>query len=324
MALSYSFRLACLIAASLGLLQIAFELLLAAAAPVVLRLAAAHPLRQRERVLYGVQLTPLAFAVLFSAFLCRQYLATETNFASEAVGWPCVALSAAVLCWWCSAALAGIRIALRTLQFTRACRRSTGGGTTLLGGTEIVVATDATPRIALVGFVRPFVLMSQSLLEERGFPRLALEVVMDHERSHALQLDNWKLLSLYCLPRLRIRVAGGRTWMQHWQLSAEWAADEDAVSGSEDRALVLAETLVALARCASTRTAPLACTHLDCTDMELALRVARLIEGTTREATRQISRWTIAFGLLLVAAVAFVAHLAALAGDIPEHLLHLG
>ena len=58
MALSYTLRLVFLVAVSMGLLQVVFELLLWASAPGILRVLPTFSLRQRERALYLVQFLP--------------------------------------------------------------------------------------------------------------------------------------------------------------------------------------------------------------------------------------------------------------------------
>ena len=275
MILSYPMRLACLAAVSMGLLQIGFELSLWLVAPAILRALRSVPLRHRERMLYALQLFPFVLAAAFtSCFAIPRYVANETNFAPEAVGWGCVLLCAALACWWSMKLSGGVRMAVRTMRFRQACEGDSAG--TFAKETPVVVVGGVRPRVALVGLLRPFIFISRSLVEDGGLGKPALEVVLDHERSHAAQGDNWKLLSLRCLPRLNLRLTGGKTWMQLWQNAAEWAADEDAVRGDNSRALLLAETLVALARSNSALDPQIACTNFACEETDLALRVRAL------------------------------------------------
>jgi len=334
MAISYPLRLACLIAVSMGLLQVGIEVLLWMAAPGILRLVRSVTVRQRERALYTIQLLPFAGALLSTAlFIVPQYVSNETNFSPEGVGWICLLLAAAVSLWWVARAFGGVRMAVKTMLFSRACRRGDELMTTVQGATPIVLVDGATTvagtmRVGLVGLMRPFIFLSKSLVGDGGLTAPALEVVLDHERSHAAERDNWKLLSLHCLPRLGLRLPGGKTWMGLWQSAAEWAADEDAVQGNSARALLLAESLVALARSASGRPPQIACTYFVREDNELALRVERLIERRQDGASLQRYRVAIA---VCVACVAIVAGAAILVGsqasalrELPERLLHLG
>ena len=325
MALSYSLRLVCLIVVSAGLLQLAFELLLWIGSPLVLRVLTSLPIRQLERALYLARITPFVLAILVTvAFCVPWYLSNETNFAAERVGSLCLLLAAAVSAWYGISALAGLRIALRTMFFTRACKRDGRGVLADPKQTPILAFSGPAHRVALVGFVRPFIFISSSLVEDGGLDPLALEVVLDHERSHAAQRDNWKLLSLHCLPRLDLRLPGGRTWMQFWQNAAEWAADEDAVRGSSARAFRLAETLVFFSVHTASRIPKVASTALVCRDGDLVTRVERLINRESVSSPQHHRLVAAAFWTLLLAAGIFMMTMAPWLHELPEHLLHLG
>ncbi len=141
MALSYSLRLVCLIVVSAGLLQVALEILLWIGSPLLLRFLAILPIRQRERALYLVRLAPFVLAMLITVSFCVPwYLSNETNFAAERVGSLCLVLAAGVSAWYGISAFTGLRIALRTVLFTRACRRDGQGVLTPSG-------TDSYPRL---------------------------------------------------------------------------------------------------------------------------------------------------------------------------------
>jgi hypothetical protein len=325
MALSYSLRLVCLIVVSAGLLQLVLELLLWIGSPLLLRFFASLPIRRRERALYVVRLAPFVLALLITVSFCVPwYLSNETNFAAERIGSLCLLLAAAVSVWYGVSAFGGLRIALRTALFTRACLRDGQGIATSPDETPILTFAGPAHRVALVGLVRPFIFISRSLVEDGGLDPLALEVVLDHERSHAIQRDNWKLLSLRCVPRLNLRLSAGSTWMQLWQNAAEWAADEDAVRGNSVRAFQLAETLVFFSVHAAARATKIASTALVSREADLVTRVERLINrdaGSTAQDNRNaaVALWT-----LLLAAALFLATLTPWLHELPEHLLHLG
>jgi hypothetical protein len=325
MALSYSLRLACLIVVSGGLLQLALELLLWIGSPLLLRLFASLPIRRRERALYCVRLAPFVLAVVATITFCVPwYLSNETNFAAERVGSLCLLLAAAVSAWYGVSAFGGLRIALRTALFTRACLRDGHGIATSSDQTPILAFSGPSHRVALVGLVRPFIFISRALVEDGGLDPLALEVVLDHERSHAIQRDNWKLLSLHCLPRLNLRLPAGSTWMQLWQNTAEWAADEDAVRGNRARALQLAETLVFFSVHAAARATRIASTALVCREADLVTRVERLINRDAGSSPQDNRYAAVAFWALLLVTALFLATLTPLLHELPEHLLHLG
>jgi beta-lactamase regulating signal transducer with metallopeptidase domain len=226
--------------------------------------------------------------------------------------------------WYGISAFAGLRIALRTILFTRACRRDGQGVVAAPNQTPIITFSGPAHRVALVGLVDPFIFISSSLMEEGGLDPFALEVVLDHERSHAAQRDNWKLLSLHCLPRLDLRLPGGRTWMQLWRNAAEWAADEDAVRGSSVRAFQLAETLVYFSRHAGEQDRPVACTALLCGEAELVTRVERLIHREADSSVPERRATALAFWSLVLVVALSLASLTPWLHELPEHLLHLG
>jgi beta-lactamase regulating signal transducer with metallopeptidase domain len=325
MALSYALRLVCVVAVSLGLLQVVLELLLWAAAPLVLRLLPSLSLRYRERTLFLVQLTPAILGLLGTAlYAAPEYIANETNLAPERVGWLCLVLASAIVLGWSVRLALGVCMAVRTTQFSRDCREIADRIYSAESRLPIVAVSGAIPRVALVGLLNPFILISKSLLDAGGLNAQALEVVLDHERSHAAQHDNWKLLSLHCLPRLNLTLANGKTWMQLWRSATERAADEDAVGGNSGRSFLLAETLVALARARAVASPHLACTNFICDETELQLRVESLIETKPAKALPRSYKLGIALSFLLAGGAVLLANLASALREVPEHMLHLG
>ncbi len=325
MALSYALRLGCVIAVSFGLLQVALELLLWAVAPFVLRLLPSLSLRYGERTLFLIQLFPAALAMLCTA-LCAapQYIANETNLAPERVGWLCLVLAATVALWWAFRVALGVGMAVRTMQFSRDCREIADATYGIESRVPVIAVSGAVPRVALVGLLNPFILISKSLLGAGGLNPQALEVVLDHECSHAAQHDNWKLLSLQCLPRLNLKLPDGKTWMQLWRNAAERAADQDAVGGNFGRSFLLAETLVALARSRAVAGPRIACTNFICDEAELALRVESLIQTNPQKTLPRSYKLGLAVCFLLAGGAVLLANLASALREVPEHILHLG
>jgi beta-lactamase regulating signal transducer with metallopeptidase domain len=210
------------------------------------------------------------------------------------------------------------------LFFSRACRRDGQGLAGSPGQTPILTFSGPSHRVALVGLLRPFIFISRSLVEDGGLDPLALEVVIDHERSHAAHRDNWKLLSLHCLPRLNLTLRGGSTWMQLWQNAVEWAADEDAVRGSRTRAFQLAETLVYFSVHAAAQVSRIASTALVCRETDLVTRVDRLINEDPVPPVQDHRLAAVTFWTLLGAAAVLLTMLTPWLHELPEHILHLG
>jgi hypothetical protein len=321
MILSFAARLFCVAAMMTGLIHLAAECLCWLASPLLLRVAARVPARQRERMIYLVQLTPLFAALTLTGAICiPQYLHSEVDRAAERVGWLCVAGAVAVVGWYGASLLRGLAAACRTMLFARACRKTAHGLAMAHAGVPVLTCPDAASGVTLVGLFRPFILISERLLRG-GLSDGAICVALDHEVAHARHLDNWKLFSLYCLPTLRLQLSAGQTWCQLWRSAAEWAADDDAVRGDSARGLVLAQTLVAVARC-STPERNRVCMALSCAEAELAARIHRLIERPCVAAHAWERMCGLAFSLAGLACAAALLLLSS--HDLLEHLLHLG
>jgi len=318
MTLPYTLRLICLLAVVTGALHAALQGALAANARRVTRRLRGWPARQRERVLLLVQMGPPVAALLFAgAFCAPEYLRHEANHATEGVSWACLTAACAALVWFGATAASGMRVWLRTVRLTRACRRAA----TVVrrhAGIPVLAVSESEAVLALAGVRRPVILVSQALLGSDGLDEAALQVALDHERVHALRRDNWKLLALQFVPRLP-----GSDWLEQWQIAADCAADDDAAQGDVERRLLLAETLVRVARGAGPRRPPVLCTALTSGEAGLQERVERLM-GDRAEA-RGTSGATIA-AMAMIAAAALAAALSASPWiyGVCERILHLG
>jgi hypothetical protein len=324
MILSFTARLLCVAAVMTGLIHVIVEAFLWLAAPLIVRMSEPLSARYRERVLYALQLVPIASALLLTCAVCiPQYLQGETNREAESVGWLCIVAAVAVGLWYGHALLNGLAAAARTMIFARACRRTSSRAPFFRAGTPILSCAGKAYGVALVGLFRPFILISESLLGEGGLSAKAIDLALDHEASHAKQLDNWKLFSLHCTPTLRLRLRNGRTWTEMWHAAAEWAADDDAVRNDGARVLVLAETLVAVARSAAPSPQRV-CMALECNELDLVARIDRLID---RPKPMAASRSWGRICCLSIAAAGFVGTAAGImlsSRDLLERLLHLG
>ncbi len=318
MTLPYTLRLICLLLVVTGALDAALQGALAAYARRARLLLQGWSAEQRERILFWFQAGPPAVALLFAgAFCAPQYLRHEANHAAEAVSWGCLMAACAALVWFGATAASGLRVWLRTVRFARACRR-TATPVRRHAGIPVLAVSESEAVMALAGFRRPAILVSEALLERDGLGEAALEVALDHERAHARRRDNWKLLALQFVPRLP-----GSRWMQHWQIAADCAADEDAAQGDVERRLLLAETLVRVARRARPRRPTVLCTALSSGEAGLQERVDRLIGARaevrgTRAAT-MVATLTIAAGALAAALSA-----SPWIYGVCERILHLG
>ena len=324
MILSYAGRLMCAGVVVVGLIHLVVEGFLWVVSPWALRMADGLPARQRERLLYTINVLPMLAAVTLTCAVCvPQYVRSESNLDPEAISLWCIAGAIAVGIWYCSSLLRGGMIAARTSSLMRSCRRNSVATSFVRTGLRILSYPGKAYSVALVGLFQPVIMISESLLGEGGLSEAAIDVVLDHEVSHARELDNWKLFSLFCLPGLPLRLRNGLTWPQMWQSAAEWAADDDAVRSDSSRVLLLAETLVAVAR----RSGPQAnrvCMALACGEAGLAARVNRLIDRPYRAGVShgRNRAWGLAMGLagLVGATVGVVLAF----GGLMERLIRLG
>jgi len=324
MVLSYTFRLLCLLTVVTGAVMVALELLLAIGTRFILNRLEAVSARHRERILYLVQMAPLLAAIFIAGVLCLpEYLRYEPRGATEPVGWFSLLLAAAVGLWFGFALLRGARITLRTFRFIRTCRRSGRVLQHLTSDTPVLVLTEPNPPVGLAGFVHPVILISAALLEDGELRTGALAVALEHERSHARHRDNWKLLSLSFLPRLRGLFSLSDQLQQQWQRSADWAADDDAVRGDPARSLLLAEALVRTARLVRAPGPSILCAALTSAEAGLALRVDRLLRPhlSFRAAGTSLP---LRLGALVVLALGAAVVASPWMYSLLEQLLHLG
>jgi len=324
MTLSWSLRLVCLLLIVFGLLLTVLQLALSRSAPFILRrLQSASP-RRRERALYRIQLAPPLAALFMTAAVCiPAYLRFEPNREVESVSGLCLLLAATTGLWLSVSLFRGLRTLRHTLRFTRACRQS-GQLVQQCGPTPVLAVERPAYPFALLGFLRPLIIVSTDLLAENGLCSDALAVALDHERSHARHRDNWKLLSLSFLPRLRFLT--GDPWTPAWRAAADWAADDEAVAGDSGRSLLLAEAIVRAAQTARTRAVVGAAlvihTALTSAEAGLVTRIDRLLHPRPTRAARS-------FVVPALAALSLLAAAAAIAASpwiysLSESLLHFG
>jgi hypothetical protein len=324
MIISYGGRLICVAVFMGGLIHVLVEGFLWAMAPFALRMADALSTRRRERLLYAIQLAPVFAAVILTGAVCiPQYVRSETNLEPESVGWLCVAGTVAMGIWYGFSLIRGLAVAARTVSFVRSCRRESNDVPLVREDMPILSYPGKAYSVALVGLFHPFILISESLLGEGGLSPIALDIVLDHEVSHARQLDNWKLFSLYCLPSLQLRLRNGQTWTQMWQSAAEWAADDDAVRSDNSRLLVLAETLVAVARRPAQHPNRV-CMALASGEADLAARVSRLIDGPNDAAASHSWSRVCSLAVGLAGLVGALAAVMLSSHALLERLIHFG
>jgi hypothetical protein len=325
MSLSYTLRLLCVLVVVAGLVQAGGQLAVTFGARSILRRIESASARRRERILYLLQIGPALLAGFFAVAVCLPaYLCFEPNRTTERVSLACVLFAAGLGLWFASGLLRGLRVSIRTLRFSRACRGS-GKILSVEGVLPVLVVPDLDYPVVLAGLFRPRILVSATFFRiAQSLDPDAFTLALAHEQSHAVHCDNWKLLTLSFLPRLDRLFPGGTAWQRLWQAAADWAADDDAVDGNPAHSLLLASILVQAARCAHNPRSSVLCTALTSAEAGLAARVHRLTHprrALIADASSNLAGF--AFLALLAAAAAALAASPWIYA-LSERLLHLG
>lgn len=316
MVLSYGVRLVCLVLFSTGLLQITITLLLGLFCSALRHLSTGLSPRWRERACFAVPIAShlVAFAAVLS-IIVPQYIRHEVNLASERVGIICVA----------GALLVAVRYVYalgRAIGLMRRARRL--GEPSVIGsvaGIPIRIIQHEHPLLAVTGFFAPRIIGSRRLLNSGTLSEEALEIALAHECAHLRQFDNLKLFLLASLD-LPFESASA---LRRWRRAAEIAADDEAAAGSRQRALLLAETLLAVARTATRRQHIAFALGLLPHEEDLEERIHRLLDEQTADSPprRQLNPTGVL--LLVISATSLLLPLAiAPLHECAEYLLHLG
>lgn len=288
----------------------------------LLRTAETVQPRAAERLLFAVRMLPTALGLFVVAALCiPSYLWLEPVEIAEAITPACLIAAGAALALSVAAAAGGLRVTVRSRRSIRLLRR-TARAAHLECSVPAWVVNSPEPFLAIAGIVRPCLLVSRPLLDTLAPGQLA--VALRHEDAHRVSGDNLKRLLIALAPPLLPGIHGFRGLEQAWRRFAEYAADDDAVSGDTARAVSLAEALLRVARAGSTRVALAATFAGDPADLER--RIDRLLRPSLIPA-----RDPQPLAISAAAAITVVASLAALAlrpaslqsaHDLLEHLIH--
>jgi Zn-dependent protease with chaperone function len=214
-------------------------------APRLLAMAKRTTPSSAARFLMGARLFPSVAAALVVAGICvPSYLWLEPEWTVEQVGLMCLAAALASLASWAFAAGRGLRAIVLSMRYARQCRR--WGSETRLAGenTRVSVIEDAGGLFALVGILRPRLVISREALG--NLSEAELEAALRHERAHWSSRDNLKRLLLLLAPAPQL--AGLQSLERGWAQFTEWAADDRAVGGDLNRSMSLAGALVRVVR----------------------------------------------------------------------------
>jgi hypothetical protein len=210
--------------------------------------AAAHRARGGAQALFALRLLPAAISAAFMLFVfVPSYWTYEPRDAAEGfdVTLTALALLAAML------VVATVDRAVRA--WWRARRRARGWihhsrPLTLATVNFPAVEVDSLqPMMALVGILRPRLIVSRGLIE--ALTREEIAAGAAHEAAHHRACDNLKRLIIRGAPDLLRWLPAARTLEQRWAAAAEHNADRAAtIAERREVRLALASALVKVAR----------------------------------------------------------------------------
>ena len=303
MTLSYLLKLVCLGLASFFLVHLALGLVVGAATPLVLRMAARARPALAARLLFFIRMFPAGFGVLIVAGLCvPSYLWLEPKTAtSEGIGWLCLGFSMLTVLLWAAAIRRGVLAMARSIRYLQLCHRN--GRQTEVPGESLPVWVVEEPAalFAMAGITHPSLLISRQAMSALSMDQLA--AALRHERAHWTSRDNLKRLLLLLAPGMLPFLHGFGTLERSWARYTEQAADDRAVAGDVGRSLSLATALVNVSRLGITQRASSLVAPLLAGDDDLAARVQRLLTAAP-QADNASGGW---MGCLITGAVVMLS-----------------
>jgi len=251
--------------------------------------------RAAARLLLALRFLGPALGMAFVLGLCvPSYLRFEPHAESERIGLLCLALGVCGAAGWLtSLARAGSSIAV-SLLLTRLWKCK--GQTAPLLETEsgAMVVEENGPLLAVAGVFRPRLVVSRSLLRALSSEQLA--VALQHESAHRASRDNLKRLALLLAPDVLPFSKAFALLEREWTKFSEWAADDDAVGGDSESAVLLADALVRVARMGTGPRLSSLHTSLLGGHQDLSARVDRLLRLNSALPAGCSSSWPRALG----------------------------
>jgi hypothetical protein len=142
-------------------------------------------------------------------------------------------------------------------------------------GSDVLVLDDTAAIMAVAGVVHPRLVVSQSVMDVLSDEQK--EAAFRHEAAHRTSRDNLKKLLFLLSPDVLPFLSGTSDLERAWSKFTEWAADDDAVDGNQERALSLASALVRVAKLGVHPSPAYLLSTLVDDDRDLEVRVERLL-----------------------------------------------
>ena len=260
----------------------------------------------RARRLAHLRLLPSAVALAVGAVATLAFTAFEPRQTGEYMGWLMPATAALGGLVLAAGVWRAIGVVLTTRRLTAAWVADAGPLTLPGVRVPVLAVTTAFPVVAVVGVLKPRVIIARSVLASCSAEEL--QAVLAHEQGHIDRRDNLRRLLLSASPDMLAWLPASSRMVAAWRTAAEEAADDDAARAGAHGRTSLASALVKVARLASGRPAatPMPASALFSGD-DLDRRVRRLLEpGPSTAAPRRrgivvaaLAAVTVAAGLAL-------------------------
>jgi beta-lactamase regulating signal transducer with metallopeptidase domain len=277
MSLPYLLRMVCLCFASFFVLNAVAVLLVRISCKSAIHFAESRAPGTAARFLYALRILPFALAILFVLGLCvPSYLWLEPAATAERVGLLSVVFGLLGAATWSASILRTAHALRSAVRQNRRCRIAGEEIRVPRESWSLVIVEHDLPLLALCGLLRPWLLISRSVLHALSSEEL--DAALAHEQAHRHSHDNAKRFLLLFAPDIFPFLRPLRALERNWSRFAEWAADDQAAAGNSGRALSLAAALVRIARLGSAPHLPFLSTSLLASDRDLSDRVVRLLQ----------------------------------------------
>jgi len=298
MILEYSLRLACICLASFFLVHLMAGGLAIRLSPWVMGVAAKLRPHQAARLLLTLRLAPAGLSLCVVVALCvPSYLRYEQNGEAERVGLFCLVAAGLGLALCMISVGKGAYAVVHSFLITRRCPSVEVAAA--WNGASASDDVAGMPLLALVGVVRPRLILSRRVLEALSPEQL--DAALSHERAHQRSQDNLKRLLVVLAPDIFPFVNGFGRVEHEWERSIELAADDHATRGEIGRSVALAEALIRVARLGNAEAGLPLASSLCARGEDLAERVHRLLgfeAVATKEGRLATFPWNFSFALL--------------------------
>jgi Zn-dependent protease with chaperone function len=275
---SYLAKLLWLSAGSFYVLNLIFGVLARLYSARALCIASRLPARAAARFLFSLRVLPSVVAtVLLLTLVVPSYLFLEPNVTGERPGYLCIAFGLSGALVVLTALERTLRAIVISFRYSRACRKSGNNFHPPHVPFSITLVENQFPIVALTGLLRPHILISRSVLESLSVEQI--EAILSHEAAHHGSRDNLKRLYLLLVPDSIPFCNHLSILDRHWAKFAEWAADDAASRADLHSRLVLAGSLVRIARLGIASPLPKLHTCLVSEVCDLPARVERLLRA---------------------------------------------